>query len=453
MTMPANSLQNVRTLIDAELGLYQNVNPFTSPEVVNTEYSNFQDEPANLGSTIRLQLPYTPYVNAGIIPKFQALEQNYIDLTVDQGWHNAIGVNNFELIYNLKPEQYMDKYGKAAMSVMGDKVGATIAKNADSSVPVQTVEDGELVPTGALHTESGPYLFYGAQSSAVTSAINTDLQLKEAITGHLNIGCAKTDLCMIIPDIAVDAIIANQLSQFALKRNDSTTEPGAAWQLPDLTVASRRIKIYTSNLLPLHVAGACGNDATGHTLTIQSLVVDSDGGISSIVARSSLTSQSDAIKSGDLIEFADNGALRPRYKTHMGDIVSSNKIQIRATADCDTDGSGDATIPIYPKLYVAPGTKQNVNVAIVAGMTMTVMPTHRCGLIISGKALYACMPKLPETDPFESFVQTDTETNTSMRFYRGWIMDKGVKGCIRDMILGTLLVPKNCRRMLFPATV
>jgi hypothetical protein len=453
MTMPSNSLQSVRTFVDAELGLYQNINPFTSPEVVNTEYSNFQDQPANLGTSIRLQLPYTPYVNAGIKPKFQALEQNYIDLTVDQAWHNAIGINNFELIYNLKPEEYMNKYGKAAMKVMGDKVGSIIAKNANSSVPVQTVVDGELVATGDLHTESGPYLFYGSQNTAATVAINTDLQLKEAVTAHLNIGCSGSDICMIIPDMAADAILTSMLSQYAGRRNDAITAPGNPWELPDLMMASRRIKIYTSNLLPQHVAGACGNDSTGHTLTIQSLTVDADGGISAIVARSSLTSQSGALKSGDLIEFADAGSLRPRYKTHMGDIVSSNKIQIRVTADCDTDGSGDATIPITPKLYVAPGIKQNVNVAIVAGMTMTVMPSHRCGLIISDRSLYGCMPKLPETDPFESFVQTDPETNTSMRFYRGWIMDQGVKGCIRDLILGTLLVPKNSRRMLFPTTV
>ena len=84
--------------------------------------------------------------------------------------------------------------------------------------------------------------------------------------------------------------------------------------------------------------------------------------------------------------FSDGVSGQPdlRFLTFIGHKLSQSPVQFAATADAASTGGSQVTVNITPPLQVNSGQDQNINNAIVAGMQVTVLPNHRCGLIYSG---------------------------------------------------------------------
>jgi len=95
-------------------------------------------------------------------------------------------------------------------------------------------------------------------------------------------------------------------------------------------------------------------------------------------------------------------------------------------------------------------TAYSINTAIVPGMEVTVLPNHRCGLIMSGNPLYLAMPKLPEEVPYPTSVQTDPDTGASLRQYFGSLFGQNQHGMVHDVIYGASLVPEYCMMVALP---
>lgn len=435
-TLPTNQLEVVQTYNDAMLGNLQNLIPFIP--TLNHDFEEFNKESKNLGDTINLALPYRARSGNGLVATFQGTKQRLQPLVCDQAAHVAQAYTDQHFIFNVK--QYMEQIGKGRMAELASTVGQTVAKDATSSVPVMNVDDnGQSVPTGALHTESGPFLFYGNGEDDISSF--GDMARIAAL--QRNFGAPNGPLNFYLPDTEVPNIIETGLAQFVPSRNEDIAN---SWDLG--TYKGSNSRYYSSNLLPIHTAGTCGEN--GDTLTLVS-TNDPTGQEITQLTFSGVSSNVGAIKSGDLFEFNDGVSGKPniRYLTFTGHAPSNNKVQFRATQDADAT-TGTVTFNIYPALVSAPTKDQNLTTALQAGMQVSVMKSHRAGLVVSGSAWFLAMPTLPDQDPFKTVVSVDKETKVSLRTYWGNRLGENFRGIVSDVIWATTLVPEYSRRICFP---
>lgn len=444
MALPSNTLIAVQTWQPSGLAYLENLTCFASN--ANAKFKDFQTKEGNLGQTVTFDIPPDSITSNGLVATFQASVQQTQSLTCDQAANAARAFTNQQEVFNLDADSYMDKFGKADVEELGNAIEINLAKNANSSVPVMTVNSqGQSVPTGALHTESGPYRFYGDG----TTAINSYQQLQQMVTNFKNVGSAG-DIKVFLPDTIVPAVVGSGLTQFVPERNNETA---MSWEIGEF--GTPRVKYLQSNLLPIHTAGTIGNSASpDNQMTVVSTNDPTGANVTQITLTTAVTADSEAILSGDLMQFVDSvaGQTNMRFLTFRGHAVSSQSVQIRATAQAESSG-GSITISITPALVWKAGSNQNINTPITAGMKLQVLPSHRCGLLVSTNAFYLAMPMLPDEDPFPTANKNDPTTGLSLRMYYGSLFGQNQRGMVTDSIWGSVLVPRYSMRMAFPVNV
>lgn len=432
MALPTNILQQVIAYNDAKLGYLMNLNCFISS--FNTKYKTFNDLPANLGNTVNIELPNRSTATTGLVVNFTGVQQRLQPLICDQSANSANDFTAQDFIFNA--EQYMEKFGEARVQEISAQIEENVALNAVSGVPVLVINSqGQSVPTGALHTESGPFRFFG---DGVTP-INSFGQLAKMSALFRNFGAAEGELDCYFNDLAAVDVINTGANQFVLDRNEKLTN---SWDLG--TYNASRTRYMISNRLPIHTAGTCGNN--NDTLTLVS-TNDPTGNAITQLTFSGVSSNSGAFKSGDLLQFDQSTGLV--YLTFVGHTPSQNLVQVRVTADADAT-AGTVTVNITPTLQSTVGPNQNLNKALGAGATAHVLPTHRAGLIVGGKAGYLAMPPLPDTSPFISHTSVDKDTSVSIRNYFGELFGQNQRGYVTDCLWASTVVPEYSMRVAFP---
>lgn len=439
MATPTNVLQQVQTYQRSNLALLENLNCFIT--TANTKFKDFEKITANLGSSVTFDLPPRFTTSTGLVASFQPAVQRVQTLTCDQATNTSYAFTAQERIFNVEKdtESYMEMFGRSATAEMGANIEANIALNANSHVPVYSVVNGQSVATGALHTESGPYRFFGDGSSA----INSYQQLAQMIANFKNYGSVKDGIKVYMPDVIYPAIVGTGLNQFAPQRNNDIA---MSWEVGKF--GTPPVEYYASNLLPIHTAGSLGD--AGTTLTVVS-TDDPTGANITQITFSGAGTDADAVKSGDLLQFQDNVSGQPnmRFLTFIGHTISNQPVQVRATADA-ASSAGSVTINITPALQATSGGTQNINNNIVAGMQVKILPSHRCGLVVGGNALFLAMPRLPDQAPFPTSSEYDMDTGVSMRMTYGSLFGQNQMGLIHDATWGSVAVPEYTMRIAFP---
>jgi hypothetical protein len=442
-----NYLQAVQTYQPCELAVFQNANCIVS--TANTQFENFQDIALNLGSTINMELTYRFEAADGLLAIDQPITQRLHPLTVDQAAHVSIELTNPEKIFNLDKDRYMDKIGRSASIALAAKVESNVALNANSHVPVMVVDPTDSrrwIPSGALRTESGPYMFFGDGATA----INSYQQLQQMIEDFVEIGNPGGEFNVYLPNVEVPAVIGSGLAQFVPHRNEETAQ---SWTIGDF--GTPLVHYYKSNVLPVHFAGSIGNAvAPNNVLTVVSVNDVTGQNVTEIVCTTTVTDDADAIKSGDLGSFVAVSGVTPHFTTRNGKVATSQPVQVRFKSDaasvstaitvsviCDDEQKG---------ICWAAGANRNCDMPIVAGMKIQVMKSHKCGLLVSNKALYIAMPRLPAQSPFDSHSESDPETGVAMRLAYATIPGQNFQRVIHDCIWASTLVPSYAKRILFP---
>lgn len=445
MTQPSNILTQVQTYQRSSLAYLLNLNCFVS-KVCNTKFKDFQNIQANLGSTVTFDLPPRFTTANSLVATFQPAVQRVQPLTVDQAANTSFAFSAQERIFNVEKDtqNYMQVFGKSAIEQLSTSVEINVALNAISAVPVMQVVGNNSVPTGALHTESGPYRFFGDGKTPITSY----QQLAQMIANFKNYGAVKDGLKVVLSDLIIPSIVGSGLNQFAEKRNDDIA---MSWEVGKF--GTPPVDYFISNLLPIHVAGSVGNAAApSNVLTVLSTNDPTGNNITAITFSGAGTSDANAIKSGDLLQFNDGVSGQPnmRFLTFIGQNPSGQPVQFRATADAGSDGSGHVTVNIFPPLQSTPGATQNLNNAIAAGMQATPLPTHRAGVVVGGNAFYLALPQLPKQPPFDTANEYSKETAVSLRMTYGSTFGQNQLGMVYDVTWGSTLVPEYSMRIALP---
>jgi hypothetical protein len=449
--MPTNILQQVVTYQPSELAYLQNLNCFLS--TANKKFENFENLTANLGSTVNMELPYRFTTSNGLVAVDQPITQRYHPLTVDQSANTSMSVTNPEQIFNLNKDAYMNKIGKSAIRALGAQIESNIALNTTSDVPVMIPDPANpnyYIPSGAYHTESGPYRFFGDGVTALTSY----QQLAQMVANWREVGSTNMgDIKIYMPNTIIPAIIGTSHGQFTPERNNETA---MSWEIG--RYGTPNTIYYQSNLLPIHIAGSVGNGST--TAVKQLTVVSTNDATGTNVTQitctcdASLSGDVNAIKRGDLCQFIDvSGKPNMRTMTSTGNKVTSQPVQMRITVDAAASGT-TVVINILAGsgvgLTSAPGANQNINNAIQAGMKIQVLPSHRTGLLVDGDALFVAMPRLPDQTPFPTASENDKDTGASLRLSYGALLGQNLQRLVHDCIWASTLPPEYCLRLVLP---
>jgi len=413
--VPNNILVNVETYNKAMLAWLLNTCPMLA--ATNKRFKDFQQaNPANLGQTMLYDLPPRAVTVDNLVVSFEAVEQRFRPLTVTEQASVGFNITAQQLIFNL--EDYMDRFGESAVLEIGSKIENNIAKNSIANT----------------------YRFYG---NGVTP-INSFSQLAEMLAFFRAFGAAKNKTQGFLDMTAVPGIVNTGLNQFAPDRNNRMAN---SWELGEFS----RCEWFESNMLATHIAGTEGQK--GSTLTVVSTTQNAEGGVISITFSGTFGANDPlSIAKYDKFEFNDgvSGFNNMRYLTFIGHIPSPVPVQFQATAAAASNGSNQVTVSINPPLQAASGLNQNLNQAILPGMQVSVLPSHRSGLLHSGDQFYLAMPSLPDVTPFPSSVVVDNETGASMRMYSGAVFGQNQYATVHDCIWGSDLVPDNAMEIVFP---
>jgi len=436
---PTQVLQQVTTYQTSDLAGLQNHNAIIG-SMANFKFKNFQDEVNNLGATVNFDLPYRFVENVGLVVNFQGIEQRYFPLTVDQAYNVATAATAQDRLFTLDKDAFWEKIGKGAVRTLGacvEKMGCSLAH---SALPVMSIVNGQSIPTGAYHTESGPSRFYGDGSTAIT----TIQQLQQMVTNYQEVG-DPGDIEVLLPLNIVPAIVGAETAKFVLRRNEELAQ---SWELG--TYAN--VKYNTSNLLPVHVSGTVGNAtaASDRQLTVVSTDDSTGANITTITCTTTDTTDASAILAGDIGEFIHvAGKTDVKFVTFYGKNPTSQAAQVRVTANAASSG-GTVIITLATPFCATSSAKQNINTNIVAGMKIQMVPSHRCGMLVAGRGLMCAMPSLPDTTPFPSSSKVDEKSGVSMRVYWGEIPFQNQRGLVQDLAFGFALPPEYCMRLVIP---
>jgi hypothetical protein len=409
MLVPNNILEQVVTYQESSLALLVNQNPWIA--TANKKFQNFDTFQGNLGDTVSFDLPPRFVTNQTLIANFQASEQRVQNLTVDQAENVSYAFSAQQFIFNV--DEYMDKFGRAAIAELGASIGSNIALNAVN------------------HT-------YRAFGDGVTP-INSFQQYAQALANYRNYGAPNAKAKVYIDDVTVPGVVGSGLNQFATNRNN---EIANSWMLGDFSNA----EFMSTNLLPVHIAGTVGNDS-------EVLTVDAIDPTGTILTLSGATPSTATLVEGDILTIKTNLATTNDlfFLQFIGHKQSAQEVQVRVTADTIADGGGIITATVFPALIDDPtDANSNVNKTVVGADNVTALPSHRAGLICAGDPLFLAMPMLPEEVPFPTANLNDPDTGASMRMYYGSVFGQNERGFVNDCIWGSTLVDEYAMRVVYP---
>lgn len=414
-----NILQQVATYQSSDLAYLINLNCFVTTS--NTKFLNFEDKIGNLGDTVTFdRTPRYTTANSLVITS-QASVQRVQTLTVNNAQNVAYNFTAQQILFNV--EEYWDKFAKSAVEELAANIEASVA-----NVCVQNT-----------------FRFYGDGVTPIT----TFNQLAQMLAFFRNFGAAKNDTKGFLADLAVPAIVGSGLNQFATKRNDETA---MSWEIGSFS----RCEWYQSNLLPVHIAGTEGQQGT--VLTVVSTTKNANGEITAITfSGTNAASDPSSVLQYDKFQFSDgvDGVPDLRFLTFVGHFPSDSPVQFAAAATAASTAGNEVTVTLYPPLL--PGVVQaassdtmNINYDIVAGMQVTVLPSHRAGVVHSGQPLFLAMPQLPTQEPFYSAAEYDEDTGVSLRCYWGTVLGQNLQVMVHDAIWGYTMVPEYAMAIIFP---
>lgn len=436
---PVNILQTVQTYQKAELAWL--LNSFVGISKSNKKFKNFNDLTANLGDTVTFDTTPRFQSYAGLVITEQPSVQRVQSLECSQAANVSQAYTDQQFIFNVR--DYMERFGMAAVMELGTLIEADILRNIISGV---VTNDPQNANYGLPQVNSGPFRFYGDGSTP----INSYTQLAQSVANFHDFGAAKNDMMAILPIADIPAIIGTGLNQFAVNRNNEIAED---WELGKFSMT----EWYTSNLLPVHVSGTIGNATyPNNVMTVVSTNDPTGVNVTQIsFTEPTGSTVAGAIKAGDLLEFVDGVSGEPnmRFLTFIGHQVCQQPVQFRAIADAATV-AGAVTVSVQTingiGLVSAQNQNQNINNVIAAGMKVSVVPSHRAGVLMSGNQFYLAMPRLPDESPFTTVNTVDAESGAAIRHYFGSQFGMNNRAYVRDSIWGSTMVAENAMRYCFP---
>lgn len=134
-------------------------------------------------------------------------------------------------------------------------------------------------------------------------------------------------------------------------------------------------------------------------------------GASSLAVSGFTTSQTNVLLAGDIISIANVNSVTPLYYSSTGELMT-----FVVTANVNSDGSGNATVPIAPAIiWDSTSTLQNVDSEPQAGAALALVAARVPNIAFTRSGLDIVCPPLPMLKTPECYVQYDSKYNVAIR--------------------------------------
>lgn len=363
---------------------------------VNRQYDDqFARRGAKIGNALNIRMPQIFESKSGAVAQIQDIEQRYKTLVLTHREHVAVQLTSEDRTLSLDElDETILTPAATALANQVDVVGAELAKKVASFV-------------GA----------FGTTPSSIEAALDAKARIA-------NFSCPTDEQLTMMVDPKAEAKMVNgQKSLF-----QSAEQIAQQYEKGVMGIAAGA-KWKMSQNVYRHSAGAGGGTP------------EVDGAQSgSEIDTKGWPNSTTVLKEGDIITFEGVNQVNPLSKIDTGDLM-----QFTVLEDVDSDGSGDATIKIYPAIEPT-GQYQNVTAAPAGDADVTIfadqttsgktspqnMLFHKNAFILGMADLY--LPGGVE----KAYRVSDKQSGISIRFVQDYEVREDVSISRFDVIFGWL---------------
>lgn len=348
------------------------------PKFVNKKYvKDFNSEMFRPGTTINIPQPARFTASAGATASFPDITETSVSLTLNQ-YNASFAPTSIQMTTQVMRDQWSERYIRPAAIALVNQI---------DQAAFTTIQTGVANAVGTPGT--------------TPSTLKTFLDAK-AIMNELS--CPQDDKINIVINPAaqsslVDALkgLFHESSEIERQYREGTMGRtiGAKWSM-DQNVQSRTVGVQGGTPL---VNGAA---QTG----------------SSLITNGWSNSITNVLRAGDLFTIAGVYSVNPVSKNSTG------RLQVfTVTAAANSDGSGNATLSIFPSITTS-GTTQNVTGSPANAAAITVLGSSNStafdNLAFHEDALtFACVPMVTYGGLDKSAVEYDPDTGVAVRITQG----------------------------------
>ena len=347
----------------------------------------FENQFAKIGDTLTVRKPnrFTVSDGAGLV--IQNITEPSTSITISNQKHVGFLFSSKEL--TLIIEEFSERYLKPIAAALANKIDYDVLQLA-SQVQNQV---------GTPGTTPNTFAALGA------------------VGQRMDEGAVPQDGRTLILNAAANWALADALKGLFVQ---SVSEPA----LKGFLAAIANFEIYTDQNVAMHTTGIQGGSGTVNGASQTGASIVTNGWSDSIT---------NLLQPGDVITFAGVHSVNPENYQSTG--VLQN---FYVTAAVNSDGSGNATIPIYPAITTS-GAYQTVDASpansaaiVVQGTTGQVYPMN-IGFVRDAFGLVTVPKELPDGVDFKA---REMYKNISMRIVRAFDINNDVMPCRVDILYG-----------------
>ena len=312
-------------------------NVIAASKVTRTYDKQFAKTGAKIGQVIQVRKPPRYFVSDGATFVAQDYAEEMVPLTVDQ--HKQVGC----------------EFGNDDLTLNMDDFSGRVLK--PSLVPLANAVDSFIM--------ADYYNIYNATGTpGTTAATDTPFLLARNILFN-NAAFMTDDMPMLLTgrsSVLLSSGLSNRLNP-AQEISELYRKGGMGGEMKKSMGHALGWNMYEDQNMPVHVTGAWALNASNATVTTAGQIG------ASILTTGWAATITGLGKKGDSIQFAGVYSVNPVSYASTGELMN-----FALTADVNSDGSYNATLPITPPIVVA-GKGQNVSNSPAAGAIITVWDT------------------------------------------------------------------------------
>jgi hypothetical protein len=366
------------------------VNNLTAASRVNRQ---FEDRFVKIGSTLTVRKPVRYTVSSGPGLSIQDVTEPSTTITVNSQRHVDMQFGASDLALTI--EEFGDRYIRPAAEALANQIDYDVISN---------------------FTKVNNWVAHGgAAGGGVTGFADVALAARRLDEES----CPQNDRCLILNPASFWGLAGSLTSLFVAGIAEDALATGFIANLAGMDV-------YMDQNIQSQQAGVQGGSGATTTASQTGATINTNGWTASVT---------NLLRAGDVITFANVYAVNPQNRQSTG--VLRNFV---ITAAVNSDGSGNAALPISPAI-VTTGPYQNVNVAPAAAAGVTVLngasnTTYAQNLAFHRDAfgLVTVPLELPEG---VDFAAREVYKGISLRVVRSYDINNDVFPTRIDVLYGT----------------
>lgn len=341
-------------------------------------HRQYKKEFVKVGGTVNIRKPVRFYGESGAtISALEDVYESNTSITIDTQEHVAWQFSSQELTLTI--EEYSERYIKPACSTLANKVDTALAslyKYLNFAAGTAGVAPNSFASLAAAAKVMDKYAMPDDGNRLLFLEPGARWAMADALKGTFDSGMAK------------DMIRRGRLGEIA------------------------NFDIYGMQGIQAHTMGIGWDGSVAVKTTVSSQ------GATSLVLKGMATSKTGAVKAGDVFTVASVYGLNPANHQSTGLLM-----QFVATADADSDGSGDCTVSVYPEMRTSADTTRpawaTINAFPQADAVVTPIDSHYANLAIHKNCFALVMVPLELPDG-AAFKARETYNNLSIRVIKDY---------------------------------